>query len=84
LGEARRELDDVGSLESVFAGEVVESVKLRCRRALGDEAFEAAYSHGLEGDDGAEHRDRDRDQASSHASRSRGAGVSAHLYSRTI
>ena len=50
LGEARRELDDVGSLEDGFAGEMVEAVKLRSRAALGDQAFEAAYAEGLAAD----------------------------------
>lgn len=47
LGEARRELDEVGSPEDGFADEMIESVKVRSREALGDEAFEAAYAEGL-------------------------------------
>ena len=47
LGEARKELDDVGSPEDGFADELVESVKARSRAALGDRAFEAAYAEGL-------------------------------------
>jgi predicted ATPase/DNA-binding SARP family transcriptional activator len=47
LGEARKELDDVGSPEDGFADELVESVKMRSRAALGDSAFEAAYAEGL-------------------------------------
>jgi len=52
LGEARRELDDVGSPEDRSAPEVVAETKAKAREALGDEAFEAVYGTGL-GPDGA-------------------------------
>ena len=44
LGEARRELDDIGSPEEKFAAVLIEETKERARAALGDEAFEAAYA----------------------------------------
>ncbi|HEX5027702.1 MAG TPA: BTAD domain-containing putative transcriptional regulator [Gaiellaceae bacterium] len=47
LGEARKELDDLGSPEDGFADEMVDSVKARGREALGDDVFEAAYAEGL-------------------------------------
>ena len=43
LGEARRELDEIGSPEETFAARLIEETKQRARAALGDEAFEAAY-----------------------------------------
>ena len=49
LGEARRELDDIGSPEESFAAVLIEETKMRARAALGDEAFEAAYDAGLDG-----------------------------------
>jgi predicted ATPase/DNA-binding SARP family transcriptional activator len=48
LGEARRELDDVGSPEETFAAVLIEETKQRTRAALGDEGFEAAYAEGRE------------------------------------
>jgi predicted ATPase/DNA-binding SARP family transcriptional activator len=48
LGEARRELDDVGSPEETFAAVLIEETKQRTRAALGDEVFEAAYAEGRE------------------------------------
>ncbi|MGH3129047.1 MAG: BTAD domain-containing putative transcriptional regulator [Gaiellaceae bacterium] len=48
LGEARRELDDIGSPEETFAAGLIEETKKRSRAALGDEAFEAAYAAGRE------------------------------------
>ncbi len=50
LGEARKELDDVGSPEGVFADQMIETVKARSRAALGDEAFETVYAEGLVAD----------------------------------
>jgi len=50
LGEARKHLDDVGSPEDVFAGQLVASVKGEARDALGDLAYEAAYAEGLASD----------------------------------
>ena len=49
LGEARRELDDIGSPEGSFAAVLIEETKQRARAALGDEAFEVAYGAGLDG-----------------------------------
>ncbi|MBA2742147.1 MAG: tetratricopeptide repeat protein, partial [Actinobacteria bacterium] len=46
LGSARVELDETGSPENDFAGEMVAWTKQRAREALGDEAFEAAYAAG--------------------------------------
>jgi hypothetical protein len=46
LGSARAVLDDVGSPEGDFAGDMVAWVRERAREALGDEAFEAAYEEG--------------------------------------
>lgn len=48
LGEARRELDDIGSPEETFAAVLIEETKARARAALGDEAFEAAYGSDVE------------------------------------
>jgi predicted ATPase/DNA-binding SARP family transcriptional activator len=47
LGEARKQLDDVGSPEDGFANEMVISVKTSSREALGEEAFAVAYAEGL-------------------------------------
>jgi len=47
LGEAPKELEDVGSTEDGFAAQIVMSVKMSSRIALGDEAFAAAYAEGL-------------------------------------
>jgi predicted ATPase/DNA-binding SARP family transcriptional activator len=47
LGEARKELDDVGSPEDGFADEMVISVKTSSREALGEDAFAVAYAEGL-------------------------------------
>jgi predicted ATPase/DNA-binding SARP family transcriptional activator len=44
LGEARKELDDVGALEDGFAEEMVAETKARARAALGDGGFETAYA----------------------------------------
>jgi predicted ATPase/DNA-binding SARP family transcriptional activator len=46
LGEARRELDDIGSPEETFAAVLIEETKTRARAALGDETFDAAYDAG--------------------------------------
>ena len=48
LGEARRELDEIGSPEGTFAAVLIEETKQRARAALGDEAFEAAYAAARE------------------------------------
>jgi hypothetical protein len=47
LGEARKELDDVGSPEDGFADHMVMSVKVSSLEALGEEAFAGAYAEGL-------------------------------------
>jgi predicted ATPase/DNA-binding SARP family transcriptional activator len=47
LGEARKELDDVGSSEDGFAEDMIASLKEQLRAELGDEVFEAAYAAGL-------------------------------------
>ena len=49
LGEARRELDEIGSPEETFAPVLIEETKTRAWAALGDEAFEAAYGAGFDG-----------------------------------
>ena len=46
LGEARRELEEIGSPEGTFAAVLIEETKQRARAALGDEAFEAAFASG--------------------------------------
>lgn len=46
LGQARRELDDFGTPEDAFAPEMVAETKAKARAALGDEAYEAAFSAG--------------------------------------
>jgi predicted ATPase len=48
LGEARRELDELGTSEDGFAAEMVADTKARSRGALGEEAFDSAYAAGLE------------------------------------
>jgi len=48
LGDARRELDDIGSPEGSFAAVLIEETMQRARAALGDEAFAAAYAAGRE------------------------------------
>ena len=50
LGEARKELHDVGSPEDGFAEHMVRSVKASSLKALGDHAFEGAYIEGLAAD----------------------------------
>ncbi len=47
LGSARAELDEIGSPEDDFAGDMVAWTKQRAREVMGDEAFEAAYAAGL-------------------------------------
>jgi predicted ATPase/DNA-binding SARP family transcriptional activator len=47
LGDARRELDELGISEDGFAPEMVADTKAKARAALGDEAFETAYASGL-------------------------------------
>lgn len=47
LGEARRELDDVGSSEGGFAEDLIASLKEQLAMELGVEVFEATYSEGL-------------------------------------
>ena len=47
LGEARRELDEVGSPWDRFAPELISETEAQARAALGDEAFDAAYGAGL-------------------------------------
>ena len=47
LGEARSELDDIGSPEETFAAVLIEETKTRARVALGDEGFDAAYAAGM-------------------------------------
>ena len=46
LGQARRELDDIGSPEETFAAVLIEETKQRLRAALGDEGFDAVYAAG--------------------------------------
>jgi predicted ATPase/DNA-binding SARP family transcriptional activator len=46
LGEARRELDELGVSEAGFAPQMVAETKARAQEALGDGAFEAAYAAG--------------------------------------
>lgn len=48
LGEARRELDEVGSPEDRFAPKLVAETKAQVWAALGDETFERAYGAGTE------------------------------------
>jgi non-specific serine/threonine protein kinase len=48
LGQARRELDEIGAPEGDFASEIVERTKEQAREALGDELFEASYDAGVE------------------------------------
>jgi predicted ATPase/DNA-binding SARP family transcriptional activator len=47
LGEARKELDDVGSPENGFAETMVSCAKATSLEALGEDAFAAAYAQGL-------------------------------------
>ena len=47
LGSARAELDEVGSPEDDFAGDMVAWTKQQAGEAMGDEAFEVAYAAGL-------------------------------------
>jgi predicted ATPase/DNA-binding SARP family transcriptional activator len=49
LGQARGELDDVGAPEDDFAMEMVAWTKREAGRALGEDAFEAAYAAGQAG-----------------------------------
>lgn len=48
LGRARRELDEVGSPWDKFAPELISETEAQARTALGDEAFDAAYSAALQ------------------------------------
>jgi tetratricopeptide (TPR) repeat protein len=48
LGEARRELDEVGSPSDKFAPELISRTEAQARAALGDAAFEAAYGAGAQ------------------------------------
>ena len=49
LGQARGELDEIGSPEGDFAIDMVAWTKERAREALGEDAFDAAYAAGREG-----------------------------------
>ena len=44
LGEARRELDEIGLPSDAFAPDMIASIESKARAALGDEGFEAASS----------------------------------------
>ena len=48
LGEAKRELEDVGSPDDDFGGVMNAETVERVREAIGDEAYEAAYAAGRE------------------------------------
>ncbi|HET8968605.1 MAG TPA: BTAD domain-containing putative transcriptional regulator [Gaiellaceae bacterium] len=48
LGQARRDLDEIGAPEGDFGGDMVVLAKEHAQEALGDEAFEAAYTAGRE------------------------------------
>jgi len=48
LGQARSELDEIGSPEGDFAIDMVAWTKEQAREALGEDAFEAAYAEGRE------------------------------------
>jgi tetratricopeptide (TPR) repeat protein len=48
LGRARRVLNEFGGPEDLFWDERLPETRARAREALGDEAFEAAYSAGLD------------------------------------
>jgi predicted ATPase/DNA-binding SARP family transcriptional activator len=47
LGEARRELDELGMSEDGFAAQMVAETKAKARAALGDQVFGTAYASGL-------------------------------------
>jgi predicted ATPase/DNA-binding SARP family transcriptional activator len=50
LGHARQVLDSYGSPEDSFDQELLVDAKAKAREALGDEAFEAAYEGGVDGE----------------------------------
>ena len=50
LGQARGELDEIGSPEGDFAIDMVAWTKEQAREALGENGFEAAYAAGREAD----------------------------------
>lgn len=45
LGRARRELDDIGSPWAGFAADLIAATEAQARAALGDDAFEGAFSN---------------------------------------